>query len=377
MAALRYSSARTAVRDGAAQTGWRLSNGEGDEAKNDDIVASEGGVAAMRTDDGEDVPEERVAAETTNAKSMTTVQLGLELTDELSTDLGSVAKVRTVVKRARRDAKRRRAQRALQRKRAAGDDEVSVLVAALDEEQHVRRRQQADEAQRELVKRQDRRRCDDQTHAQRRERCAQVRLVQRAQDDKVTSIEVEDALVAADNGLPTARMDVSGARYEVKLDSGARYSVADVIGVWRFEMRNAFSQIVQVEACIIEGCTDEFLIGVDFTKRHKANMDFEQHEIRYYERKQLVVIPFRTNGVDGTPTVATVRLVRRARIVRNAVTPVEISVAATDGEEGIFVPNDACGAVLLAATVTTVKNGKALVPAINMRGDKTKLPSKK
>lgn len=35
MAALRYACARTAVRDGAAQTGRRLSTGEGDEAKND------------------------------------------------------------------------------------------------------------------------------------------------------------------------------------------------------------------------------------------------------------------------------------------------------------------------------------------------------
>ncbi|ETL41676.1 hypothetical protein L916_07401 [Phytophthora nicotianae] len=52
----------------------------------------------------------------------------------------------------------------------------------------------------------------------------------------------------------------------------------DVIGVWAFTMRNAFGQAVEVEANIIDGCTDEFLIGVDFIKSHKANMDFARNE---------------------------------------------------------------------------------------------------
>ncbi|EEY54190.1 uncharacterized protein PITG_07786 [Phytophthora infestans T30-4] len=145
MAALRYACASTAVRVGAAQTGRRLSTEEGGEAKKDDTVASEEGVATVRTDNGAGVPEVGVAATTTNAESMTAVQLGLELTDELLTDLGSAAKVRTAVKGARRDTKRRRAQRAIQRKRAVGGRRSQWWqVAALEEEQHVRRRQQAD-----------------------------------------------------------------------------------------------------------------------------------------------------------------------------------------------------------------------------------------
>ncbi|KAE9174383.1 hypothetical protein PF002_g29070 [Phytophthora fragariae] len=106
-------------------------------------------------------------------------------------------------------------------------------------------------------------------------------------------------------------------------------------------------------------------------------MDFDRNEVRYYEKERLVVIPFRTNGVEGDAQVAPVRLVRHARLTRNAVTPVEVSVAAADGEEGMFIPTRSCGAVMLAVTVTKARNGKALIPAINMHGGRTKLPGKR
>ncbi|KAG3093674.1 hypothetical protein PI125_g16757 [Phytophthora idaei] len=59
-------------------------------------------------------------------------------------------------------------------------------------------------------------------------------------------------------------------------------------------MRNMYGQVVRVTACIIEGCTSEFFVGVDFMKEHKANMDFDRNEVRYYEKELMVVIPFRT-----------------------------------------------------------------------------------
>ncbi|KAG2782334.1 hypothetical protein PC129_g13785 [Phytophthora cactorum] len=52
-------------------------------------------------------------------------------------------------------------------------------------------------------------------------------------------------------------------------------------------------------------------------------------------------------------------------------------VAAPDDEEGGFPPTQRCGMVLLAATLTKVKDGKALVPAINVQGGRVRLPSKK
>ncbi|GMF33079.1 unnamed protein product [Phytophthora lilii] len=100
---------------------------------------------------------------------------------------------------------------------------------------------------------------------------------------------VNQYAAAATDGLLKAHMVVSGEYREVKLDSGARYSVAgidwmakgerldgpapvdqvegiggfllDVLGVWVFEMRNTFGQSVQVTACIIDGCTGEFSGG--------------------------------------------------------------------------------------------------------------------
>ncbi|KAG3242938.1 hypothetical protein PI124_g12238 [Phytophthora idaei] len=45
--------------------------------------------------------------------------------------------------------------------------------------------------------------------------------------------------------------------------------------------------------------------------------------------------------------------------------PVQITVTAEDGERGIFVPNVQSSSVMLAATVTEVRNRKAWVPVIN------------
>ncbi|KAE8907150.1 hypothetical protein PF005_g8921 [Phytophthora fragariae] len=49
----------------------------------------------------------------------------------------------------------------------------------------------------------------------------------------------------------------------------------DVLGVWSFEMRNVFGQTVTMEACVIDGCSNEFLVGVDFLEHHKASIDFK------------------------------------------------------------------------------------------------------
>ncbi|KAE8877333.1 hypothetical protein PF005_g18085 [Phytophthora fragariae] len=48
----------------------------------------------------------------------------------------------------------------------------------------------------------------------------------------------------------------------------------DIVGVWAVTMRNAYGKLVEVEACVIEGCANEFLVDVDFMRRHKANMDY-------------------------------------------------------------------------------------------------------
>ncbi|KAE8957023.1 hypothetical protein PR002_g31294 [Phytophthora rubi] len=112
----------------------------------------------------------------------------------------------------------------------------------------------------------------------------------------------------------------------------------DVLGVWSFEMRNVFGQTVAMEACVIGGCSNEFLVGVDFLEHHKTSIDFKSKEVRFNEREQLVVIPFRTSSTNDDGHRARVRLVSTAKLQRRAVQPLEVSVAAPDGEEDIFVP---------------------------------------
>ncbi|KAE9296520.1 hypothetical protein PR003_g23736 [Phytophthora rubi] len=197
-------------------------------------------------------------------------------------------------------------------------------------------------------------------------------------------------------------MEVDGEQWPIKLDSGARYSVAgtdwrlrgerlqeaapvdfvegiggfglDVIGVWSFQMRNVFGQIMEIRACIIDGCTEEFLVGVDFLVKRRASL--RSNEVRYVVHSRWVIIPFRTEGGDCAK-VASVRLVKKVHLGRSAVTPVEVMVAAPDGEEGIFLPTQSSGAVLLAVRETVTRGGKALVPAINVHGGSVKLPAKK
>jgi hypothetical protein len=119
----------------------------------------------------------------------------------------------------------------------------------------------------------------------------------RSRHNRVASVMKE----AASDGLPTAMTEVADERWPVKLDSGARYSVAgtdwmmrgeqlreappvdvveciggfvlDAIGAWAFQMRNVFGQLVGIKACIFDGCTEEFLVGVDFLAKHRANVD--------------------------------------------------------------------------------------------------------
>jgi hypothetical protein len=212
----------------------------------------------------------------------------------------------------RRAAKRRRAARAAVRAkvraRLAKEEERTAAVGVATA---TRRREQADESRVGLPARRARREAaaaDESTTSDQR---AHVRLVQQPQAAAMMAAADGAGVcgVAADDGLPTAMMEVAGERRDVKLDSGARYTVAgtdwmawgdkssnpapincvegiggfllDVLGVWTFDMVNVFGQQVKVSACIVEGCTSEFLLGVDFLREHQATMDFAKNEVRY------------------------------------------------------------------------------------------------
>ncbi|GMF20951.1 unnamed protein product [Phytophthora fragariaefolia] len=98
--------------------------------------------------------------------------------------------------------------------------------------------------------------------------------------------------------------------------------------------------------------------------------------VRYSEKGTTVAIPFRTEH-EGSAKVTDVRLARRTQLTRSSVTPISVAVVAPDGESGVFLPKQQCGVVMLAAAVTTVRNGHVLVPAINVYGGRVKLPARK
>ncbi|KAE9017168.1 hypothetical protein PR002_g13466 [Phytophthora rubi] len=358
------------------------------------------------------VDDGAVSKEGATARTMTEAEdqlvypeLGTEFSDKTVTKLGSMAKVRIAVKRSKREAKQQRGQRARERvaKNTCNDDEVARVIAELDTECERRRQRYANEARSALEVRRQRRVVDGGDEVVER---ARVNLVQH-EDAKVVGNDEGDGgmSVAASDGLPTAVMMVDGVQQYVKIDSGARYSVAgtgwmtrgekhhvdapvmytegiggfllDVLGVWTFSMTNVYGQTVTIDACIVEGCTGEFLVGVDFLEMHRATVDFDRGEVRYPERNHEVIIPFRTTKETTDSAVAAVRLASATNLHRRAVQTVEVAIAAPDGEEGVFLPTVNHGVVLLAAAVTKVTNGKAMVPAINTYGGRIKLPSRK
>ncbi|OWZ16768.1 hypothetical protein PHMEG_0009390 [Phytophthora megakarya] len=373
-----------------------------------DVAVSEDGGATgdvTVSEEGGNVVNEMATALDDVSAELATLELGLELTDEMMVKMGSVAKVRRAAKQSRRGAKQRRVQqwRRKQAKDVSGGDEVTRAVAELEAKRVTRRQRHVGEAREALIVRREQRAVSGEVRASEH---ARVNLVQRNDGMIVTNANgVVGASAEASDGLPTAEVLVDGMRRHVKIDSGARYSVAgtdwmlrgerkrgdapvecvegiggfllDVLGVWAFDMVNVYGQNVKVEACIVEGCTSEFLMGVDFLERHRAIMDFDRGEVRYDERGHEVIIPFRTTDEKDDPKVAAVRLASATNLHKRAVQPVEVAIAAPDGEVGIFMPTVDNGAVMLAAAVTKAQNGKALIPAVNAYGGRIKLPSRK
>ncbi|GMF56252.1 unnamed protein product [Phytophthora fragariaefolia] len=238
-----------------------------------------------------------------------------------------VAQLRLSRQRAHKQAKRQRVTVAL-----AWPQRVKLEDAAEEQRDELwtARRRVAEEGltQLEGKRQQNEAKRDEAYHT----RAARVSLVHRSSTAaRGEAIEY----VGADNGLPTAMVQVAGTSRSVKLDSGALFTVAgtdwmhygdkveqaapmeyvediggfllDVVGVWRFEIRSLFDQVIVVEACIVSGCTDEFLIGVDFRRTHRATMDFGRSEVMYNDAGRSVVIPFRTYDGAGHGRVAVVR----------------------------------------------------------------------
>jgi hypothetical protein len=149
-----------------------------------------------------------------------------EADDSRTVDAHGIARVRRAVKQKKRTAKRLRVEKAERRKRPAMVDAegVDAAVAAVDGERRVRREQQRSGAREALTHRRDQ---HEGVRLPADGQAAKVRLIQRrAKADGAATDGSDECGVLAEDGLPTATMDVEGERLPVKLDSGARYSVA-------------------------------------------------------------------------------------------------------------------------------------------------------
>ncbi|KAI9992554.1 hypothetical protein PInf_017982 [Phytophthora infestans] len=260
------------------------------------------------------------------------LEYGTAHDDNVSKD---IARVRVARKLAGNQKKRQRVKRALEKRRAA--DRESKRQQANKVELRQDRQRQVEDAVRRLEKRRQGRNEEGEPGGGGR---ARVSLVQRCSPEGAKS-KVSD--VEANDGLPTARMKVDGVTKYVKLDSGARFTIAgtswvkygdlvscsapvdyvegiggfllDVLGAWRFQLENVFGDTVCVDVCVVKGCYNEFLVGVDFMNDQGAVMEFRTNELKYEEEGRSVVIPIKTSDAAKGVKVAAVRMARKPHFV--------------------------------------------------------------
>lgn len=212
--------------------------------------------------------------------------------------------------------------------------------------------------------------------------------------------------------LPTALLALSKTRtQEVRLDSCAQYSVAGedlrrfgrcitrdapvdvvegfggavsrVLGVWRFTGTTQYQQRIVVDALLVEGQGDEFLIGEDWMLKKQVKMDFSSRELKYRDQNgQKVILPFICYGVNSLPQAdgtrrAVVRLAKTVKLTTNTRRIVRVAVDAADGATGVFLPKvGGRRHLLMAPTVDTVKNGQVRIAVMNVEGRREKLPAR-
>ncbi|KAE9106716.1 hypothetical protein PF006_g21296 [Phytophthora fragariae] len=208
------------------------------------------------------------------------------------------------------------------------------------------------------------------------------------------------------DSLPTARVQAGSEWKDIKLDTGAQFcvageswkrlgrrlsslppvdyvggftgAVAKVEGVWRFEFTTQYGQMMPVDALVVEGAADEFLLGEDWMLQNGVKIDFTSCEMKWYDGGDKKVVPFSCTTTDEeAERTVQVRLVRKQRVQTQTCRQVELAVAAPEGTVGLFMP--ASGAephLMLAPTLTTVHDGKVVVPIMNLVGRTSKLPSR-
>ncbi|POM66322.1 LOW QUALITY PROTEIN: Enzymatic Polyprotein [Phytophthora palmivora] len=162
----------------------------------------------------------------------------------------------------------------------------------------------------------------------------------------------------------------------VEYIEGFTGAVEKVIGVWRFQFVTQYDQSMTVDALMVEGATVSARRSLDAPDWGKD--DFTSCEMKWYAGDEKKVVPFSCRIDDCLEArTARVQLFKKVKIRTGTCRNVELAVVASEGTEGLFVPTLGVEAhLLLAPTLTTVRDGKGTVPVMNLVGRTSKLPKK-
>jgi len=202
--------------------------------------------------------------------------------------------------------------------------------------------------------------------------------------------------------LPTALLAFTrNHTQEVRLDSCAQFSVAGielrkygrcvtrdapvnvvegfgggqvrVLGVWRFAGTTRYQQRITVDALLVDGQGDEFLIGEDWMVQKQVKMDFACRELKYRDPYgQKVILPFTCHAVtslgDNGERRAVVRLAKTVKLQTNTQSMLQVHVDAEEGTTGVFLPQPTSKShLVIAPTVDTVREGMVRVSVLTWR----------
>ncbi|KAG2977128.1 hypothetical protein PC118_g13069 [Phytophthora cactorum] len=111
-----------------------------------------------------------------------------------------------------------------------------------------------------------------------------------------------------------------------------------------------------VDALVVEGAADEFLLGEDWVMRNGVKIDFTSCEMKWYDGDDKKIVPFRctTNWQLIDDRTVRMRLVKAVKVVTSTCRRLELAVAPPEDTTGLFMPARRVEPhLLLAPTLTT------------------------
>ncbi|GAB9472703.1 hypothetical protein Gpo141_00009876 [Globisporangium polare] len=127
---------------------------------------------------------------------------------------------------------------------------------------------------------------------------------------------------------------------------------------------------------LLSDLVDEFILGLDFVTEKMAIINHGTCELSYQEGEDEIILPFEcADCKTGGAKAGMVRLVRKFKLDTERRSQFHLRVSATEGTIGLFTPAETTPShLLLAPTITTVREGEIIVPVINTQGARVKLP---